>query len=118
MAWGILTSIDLEGCYPELIRSDLAIKNYVSRLVELIEMKVHGDCQIVHFGSCPEVEGFTMMQMIETSLISGHFVNIDNSAYIDIFSCKPYDSEGAAKATAEFFGAKDFKFTRLERGSK
>ena len=32
-----------------------------------------------------------MVQLIETSLISGHFANDTNSAYLDIFSCKGYD---------------------------
>jgi S-adenosylmethionine/arginine decarboxylase-like enzyme len=72
-------------------------------------MKRFGDCQIVHFGENERVAGFSMIQLIETSLISGHFANLTNSAYIDIFSCKNYEPEKAA----DFF-KKFFKGNRIE----
>jgi S-adenosylmethionine/arginine decarboxylase-like enzyme len=46
-----------------------------------------------------------MIQLIETSLISGHFANLTNSAYIDIFSCKAYDPDTVAEFTRKFFQA-------------
>jgi len=45
-----------------------------------------------------------MIQLIETSLISGHFANLTNSAYIDIFSCKGYDRT-RLPSSPEFFEA-------------
>jgi S-adenosylmethionine/arginine decarboxylase-like enzyme len=68
-------------------------------------MKRFGDCQVVHFGEEERVAGFSMIQLIETSLISGHFANLTNSAYIDIFSCKAYDPDKIAAFTREFFEA-------------
>ena len=38
--------------------------------------------------------------MIETSSITGHLVDINGDAYIDIFSCKPVDI-GIAQDTIE-----------------
>ena len=46
-----------------------------------------------------------MLQLIETSLISGHFANDSNRAYLDIFSCKPYDPSVVEQFSREFFSA-------------
>lgn len=107
--WGLLTSIDLHDCDPDLIRNAEAIKDYVHELCQLIEMKKFGDTQVVHFGKDERVAGFSMIQLIETSLISGHFANQTNHAYIDIFSCKYYDPQVAADFTQEYFKAKEIK---------
>jgi S-adenosylmethionine/arginine decarboxylase-like enzyme len=56
-----------------------------------------------------------MVQLIETSLISGHFANLNNAAYIDIFSCNPYDPEEAARFTQAFFEAKSCQMHVIER---
>lgn len=102
-AWGMLTSIDVSSCDPELIRSEQAIKDYVVQLCDLIEMKRFGETQVVHFGEDEEVAGFSMTQLIETSLISGHFANKTNNIYIDVFSCKEYDPYVVAEFTRDFF---------------
>jgi S-adenosylmethionine/arginine decarboxylase-like enzyme len=103
--WGLLTSLDLYGCNPETIRDSEKIRQYVMELCELIGMKRFGECQVVHFGQDERIAGYSMVQLIETSLISGHFANLTNAAYIDIFSCKPYEPEQVAQFTHEFFQA-------------
>lgn len=108
-AWGLLTSIDLYNCNPELIRDAEAIRKYVDELCQLIEMKKFGDTQVVDFGEDERVAGYSMTQLIETSLISGHFANLTNAAYIDIFSCKFYDPQVAADFTQKYFQAKEVK---------
>jgi len=107
--WGLLTSIDLHHCNPDLIRDAEAIKRYVDELCQLIEMKKFGDTQVVNFGEDERVAGYSMTQLIETSLISGHFANLTNNAYIDIFSCKYYDPQVAADFTQKYFQAKDIQ---------
>jgi hypothetical protein len=47
-----------------------------------------------------------MAQLIETSLVFGHFANQSNVAYPDIFSCKEYPSKKAADFCKKFFEAK------------
>ncbi len=108
-AWGLLTSLDLHGCDPAAIRDAERIKEYVRQLCERIDMKRFGETQVVHFGEDERVAGFSMTQLIETSLISGHFANLTNAVYMDIFSCKYYDPEEAMAFTKEFFGARDCK---------
>jgi S-adenosylmethionine/arginine decarboxylase-like enzyme len=103
--WGILTSLDLYGCNPERIRNAEQIKRFVVELCERIDMKRFGECQVVHFGQDERVAGYSMIQLIETSLISGHFANQSNAAYIDVFSCKSYDPDDVAEFAQKYFEA-------------
>jgi S-adenosylmethionine/arginine decarboxylase-like enzyme len=89
--WGIASAIDIYNCNPDKIRDAEYIKKFVAELCDLIEMKRFGDTQVVHFGDDEKVEGFSMVQLIETSLISAHFANMTNATYLDVFSCKAYD---------------------------
>ena len=114
-AWGLLSSIDLHACNPETIRSKEKIKEFVLELCERIDMKRFGDPVVVDFGEDPRVSGYSLTQLIETSLISAHFANQTNSVYLDVFSCKYYDPRTAAAFAAEFFGAEDYTFTHLLR---
>jgi S-adenosylmethionine/arginine decarboxylase-like enzyme len=107
-AWGLTCSVDLKGCDPTLIRNADAIKDFVVKLCELIEMKRYDETQVVNFGEDPRVSGFSMIQLIETSLISGHFANQTNAAYLDIFSCKYYHPEKVAAFCKAFFKAKSY----------
>ena len=113
--WGLLTSLDIYGCNPVLIRDADRIKRYVIELCELIEMTRFGDCHVVHFGKDERVAGYSVFQLIETSHISGHFANLDDSAYIDIFSCKPYEPGKAADFSKTFFEGKEIKIHVTER---
>jgi S-adenosylmethionine/arginine decarboxylase-like enzyme len=114
-AWGLLTSIDLESCDPDLIRSADAIKQYVVELCDLIEMKRFGETHVVHFGEDERVAGYSMLQLIETSCISAHFANETNTSYIDIFSCKAYDPEVASNFTKNFFKGGTMRLTVTNR---
>lgn len=102
--WGIASSIDIYECDPELIRSADHIRSFVKDLCDLIEMKRFGETQVVHFGEDERVAGYSMVQLIETSLISAHFANQTNATYLDVFSCKPYDPEVVRKFACEYFG--------------
>lgn len=110
-AWGLLTSIDLHGCDPDLIRNADEVKRHVHELCDLIGMKRFGDTVVVHFGEDEKVAGFSMTQLIETSLISGHYANQTNTVYLDIFSCKYYTPVEAAEFSKKFFKAKDYSLT-------
>lgn len=101
--WGIASAIDIYDCDPDLIRDADAIRRFVVELCELIEMKRFGETQVVHFGEDERVAGFSMVQLIETSLISAHFANQTNAVYLDVFSCKPYDPEVVRDFAQRFF---------------
>lgn len=107
-SWGLHSNIDLHKCDHDLIRSADKIKEYVKLLCEKIEMKRFGETVVAHFGQDPRVSGFSMTQLIETSLISGHFANESNNVYIDIFSCKFYHPWKAAEFSKTYFKAQDY----------
>jgi len=102
--WGIASSFDIYQCNPETIRDADKIRQFVVELCDLIDMKRFQDTMVVNFGEDERVAGFSMVQLIETSLISAHFANLTNTAYLDVFSCKPYDSEIVADFAKNFFG--------------
>ncbi len=107
--WGVLASVDIYETDPAVIRDAGSIKDFVHQLCDLIEMKRYGDCQVVHFGEDERVEGFSMTQLIETSLISGHFANASNTVYLDVFSCKYYDPRQVAEFAVSFFKGRHYK---------
>jgi S-adenosylmethionine/arginine decarboxylase-like enzyme len=67
-----------------------------------------GQPQVVMFGSGNK-KGYTLVQLIETSNITAHFVEENNSMYLDVFSCKDFDPEVVKEAVHEFFDAKRFR---------
>ena len=113
--WGISCSVDVKNCDPAIIRDAALIKEFVVQLCDLIEMKRFGDCQVVHFGEDEKVAGYSMVQLIETSLISGHFANNTNAAYIDVFSCKAYDSAVVAAFTQKYFKGESVRVVTTDR---
>ena len=116
-AWGLLTSIDLGDCDPEIITSAEKIKEHVHELCRQIDMKRFGETVVVHFGDDPKVAGFSMTQLIETSLISAHYGSkLTKYVYLDIFSCKWYDQEKAVEFTKEFFKAEKVHASVVLRG--
>jgi len=105
--WGLSSSIDLHSCDGSIIRDAAKIQQFVIELCDLIKMKRYGECQVIHFGDDPKVEGFSMTQLIETSLISAHFANQTNNVYLDVFSCSYYDPDTVAEFAKKYFQAKD-----------
>jgi S-adenosylmethionine/arginine decarboxylase-like enzyme len=103
-AWGISSSFDIYNCNPETIRNADKIRQFVRELCDLIEMKRFQDTVVVNFGENERVAGFSMIQLIETSLISAHFANLTNTTYLDVFSCKPYDPAMVENFSTGFFG--------------
>lgn len=116
--WGMLTSIDLSGCDHEVLSSGEKIKQYAVEVCNLIGMKRFGEPVVVRFGADPKVQGYSLAQLIETSLISGHFAETSDSVYIDIFSCKYYDQQKAVDFTKDFFKAKEVVFNTTTRGAQ
>jgi S-adenosylmethionine decarboxylase len=103
--WGLLSCIDLYDCDGKSIRDAEKIRQFVEELCDLIEMKRFGETQVVHFGEDERVAGYSMTQLIETSLISGHFANLTNTVYLDVFSCKLYDPQVVSDFAKAFFKA-------------
>jgi S-adenosylmethionine/arginine decarboxylase-like enzyme len=101
--WGISTSIDLHDCDPATIRDRDLLESFTHRLCELLNVTRFGPTQLVRFGSDPAVYGYSMVQLIETSLVSAHFAETSNAVYLDTFSCAYYDAAAAVEFAKQFF---------------
>lgn len=108
-AWGLLSSVDIYNCDPEKIRDADIVKSFVKQLCDKLGMKRYEECQVVDFGEDERIAGFSMTQLIETSLISGHFANATNAAYLDVFSCKFYEPREIAEFAVSFFKGSHYK---------
>ncbi len=108
--YGYELIMDLYQCEPEIIRSKKLLQQYVDKLCKLIKMRKYGKTLLAHFGDKkPYTKGYSLVQLIETSSITGHFSELWNSAHINIFSCKEYDDKKAFEFTKKFFKARKTK---------
>jgi S-adenosylmethionine/arginine decarboxylase-like enzyme len=115
-AWGLSLAVDLAGCDPSTIRDAGHIRRFAVDLCELIGVRAYGPPIVVRFGRDPRVCGYSLVQLIETSLISGHFAEASDTAYIDVFSCQPYPPDAAVDFCRTRFGAAIARSTLTLRG--
>lgn len=114
-AWGIATGIDLFDCDPHLIRDEQYIRQFAAELCELLGMKTCGPCTVVRFGN-PAVCGYSMTQLIETSLVSARMIEQWNAATVDVYSCAAYVPGQVAAFCRAAFRAQQAYITTHVRG--
>ena len=116
--WGQHLILDLAGCN-ENIRKQAAIRAFVRELVAAIDMVAYGEPVIQHFAEhVPAAAGYSMVQLIETSAVTGHFSDKNRDAYLDIFSCKPFDNDKAIAVTDKHFEPESIHMLTLARDAK
>ena len=114
MAWGYHLVLDCYAGDKELVRSGTNIAAFAKALVKRIHMKAYGEPQVIHFGEDDKL-GYTLVQLIETSNITGHFCDDTGNFYLDVFSCKPYENAVVIETVKEFFSPKKIIDNYLER---
>lgn len=115
MQWGWHLILDCASCNDN-VRNGTVIKAFVEELVPAIDMKAYGQPLIEHFANHdPSKGGFSLVQLIETSAITGHFVDSNGDAYLDIFSCKTIDVEIALAVIRKYFNPMSIKMHFLTR---
>lgn len=108
--YGYELVLDLYGCDKKAISSKKRLQEYVDKLCKLIKMKKFGRTLLPYFGQKKAfTKGYSLVQLIETSSITGHFSEYWGRAYINIFSCKEFDRFAAKKFTCQFFQAQKIK---------
>ena len=101
-AWGYHLIVNAGGADPVAIRSSKTIDKFSKELVKRIDMIPYGKPKIVMFGEGNK-KGYTLVQLIETSNITAHFVEETNDIYLDIFSCKSFNPSQAISLLKEVF---------------
>jgi len=112
--WGWHLSVDASLCDHEKITSYENIYAFTKELVKNIDMIAYGEPEIVHFGTGNKA-GFTMSQLIETSNICAHFVNEYNAMFLDVFSCKDFDTSVVVNTVTKYFNPKTILTNRKDR---
>ena len=113
--------LDLHDCNSSRFTRD-EIRRYFEELCDLIEME---RCDL-HFWddvgvpeperqTHPKTKGTSAVQFILTSTIVIHTLDRMRSVYVNIFSCKEFDAEAAAKFTARWFRSGDWSLTVVAR---
>lgn len=114
--WGYHLILDCKACNIPKITSRENVLRFIKVLVHAIDMKAYGKPVLEHFATHdPEKAGFSLVQLIETSSITGHFVDKNGDVYLDIFSCKEFSIETTKDVVQEFFAPEKIKVTFLTR---
>lgn len=114
MAWGYHLILDCYDADKGLIRDPKNIAAFAIALVSRIDMKAYGEPQVIHFGE-GDKQGYTLVQLIETSNIVAHFCDDSGNFYLDVFSCKPYDTTKVLETVNQFFAPKKIRERYVER---
>lgn len=109
--------LDLYECNVQKISDSACISKFVIKLCdEVIMMKRYGEAHIPHFGhQNPITSGYSLVQLIETSLVSAHFSEYKRAVYLNIFSCKQFDVKKTTYFCKTWFGAKQVKPRLIQR---
>jgi S-adenosylmethionine/arginine decarboxylase-like enzyme len=115
--WGHHLILDVKGCQLDRAKDPEYIKHFVKDLVRLIEMVPYGQPQMTHFAAGTNKAGWTVIQLIETSNIIGHFLDVSGDLYLDVFSCKDFEAEVVTKAVYDYFRPESIRRRRIWRSA-
>lgn len=118
-AFGMELVLDLGGCDPDVLGDPDALHTWAMKLCDLIGMTPYGHPFVDYFGK-DDLAGWTLIQPITTSSIAVHCApgrRYGDAAFVNIFSCRPFDTDQAAGYTAKFFRAERIHQTVLERAA-
>jgi S-adenosylmethionine decarboxylase len=111
VAYGQELILDLHGCdASRFTRKEIEV--FCEKLCDLIDMErcdlhfwddvgVPEEEQQTH----PKTKGTSAVQFILTSTIVIHTLDLMKAAYVNIFSCREFDTDETAKFTAKWFGS-------------
>ena len=106
--------IDAAGCN-ENIKDKEMIAKFAKDMVERINMIAFGEPIIEFMLPGDPKQGYSLVQLIQTSNITVHFIEPDYTAYFDIFSCKEFSQEVAKQCVRDYFNPETMKEHFLHR---
>ena len=113
MYWGYHLMLDCSGCVN--IDNKENIYHFIKDLVQRIDMTAHGEPIIEHLLPGDPKQGYSLMQLITTSNICAHFMELDGTAYFDVFSCKEFNIDTAKQVVDEYFKPKKMRVNYITR---
>jgi S-adenosylmethionine decarboxylase len=117
--YGMELVMDVHGCDPAVITSTERLATYTQRLCdEILHMRRYGDPLIERFGlAADKTAGYTLVQLIETSSVTGHFSDAWRAGFLNVFSCRTFDPAAVVAFTESWFRGRCASHVVLIRGA-
>ncbi len=114
--WGYHLILDVGGCDSSLMSDKQNVYNWITSLVKDIKMEPIGEPRI-EYTAADDINkaGFTAIQIIVTSSIVAHFIDHTRQIYIDVFSCKKFDTDLVKQSIVNSFAATKMRECYLTR---
>ena len=110
--------VDLKGCDYEKLNSPEEIKRFAGELCKVINMVPFGKPWVPDFGHAKSrTAGPSLVQLIETSSITGHYGVHWLRLCLNVFTCSTLEALKAVKFSMNFFGAKHAEWELRRRGT-
>ena len=119
--YGFELVLDLQGCNVELFNREY-LDEYFTALCDLIKME---KCEVYFWDdlgvpeeeqqTLPYTKGTSAVCFILTSTIVIHTLDLLGAVFVNIFSCKSFDSDIAAEFTSNWFKASSHNKTFIQR---
>jgi len=105
--FGWSLALDLYGCAEDRLVNSSQLAAYVTQLCsDVLHMRRYGDPIIEWFGEANvKTAGYSLVQLIETSSVVGHFSPSRRSAHLDVFSCSEFSVGNVTDFSREWFRA-------------
>ena len=113
--------LDLHECNPSTFNRK-SIRNYFKELCDLIEME---RCELYWWDDYgvsleeqqtePHMKGTSAIQFISTSNITIHTLDLLENVYLNVFSCKEFDSDVVKKFSEDWFKGKTVNSQVIKR---
>ncbi len=114
--WGYHLILDCAACDKQLISDRQNVYRFIEELLVRINMLPIGEPTIEYTaGEFPDKAGLTAIQIIVTSTIVAHFIDSTGDLYLDVFSCRKFDSYEVTRTVDEFFVPKKIRVNFLTR---
>jgi hypothetical protein len=111
--WGWHLSLDAKGANDNVKNKDIILK-FGKDLIKEIKMEAHNEPQLEYFGK-DDKKGWTYSQLITTSNICCHYCD-DGNIFLDVFSCKIFDSDIVKKMVEKIYEPTEIKIRFFTRG--
>jgi len=110
-------TLDLVGCSKEKLRDYNLHFELLKKLPEMIGMTPITQPYVFPYsGLVPEDKGITGIVIIAESHLSIHSFEEKGHTFIDMFSCKPFDTDFALKFILELFEPESYDMNLIQRG--
>lgn len=113
--WGYHLMVDVHGC-SRAIEDKAKVVAFCDDLVQEIKMKAIGrpwvEPTAMH---APDKAGFTLVQIIQTSSITAHFIDLSGDIYLDVFSCKRFEIAAVEACIDKWFMPKKKRINFITR---